>query len=117
MTSQSHPTATPAAAAATLHKPAVGNFRLGEDTQLESDSESDQSAHSSSERRSPEPPSKTDARVTRSKKKRERKRVGALTEGLDTLLGEAFAGDDGGNEGGWCHVFWCGFVIVMGDGG
>jgi hypothetical protein len=64
-------------------------FRLGDDHQSDQ-SDSDQSVHSTHSLS----PSKKGAKSTRSKKRRvlkeERKKVGALAEDLDTLLGAAF---------------------------
>jgi hypothetical protein len=75
----------------TAQTPEVANtgFRLGDDNQSDG-SDSDQSVHSTRSLS----PSKKGSNATRSKKRRvlkeERKKVGALTEDLDTLLGAAF---------------------------
>jgi hypothetical protein len=72
-------------------------FRLGGD-HLSDQSDSDQSAHSERSLS----PSKTSAKVSRSKKRRElrqgRRQVGALTDELGTLLGAAFQAPDGDHE-------------------
>jgi len=71
---------------------AFENFRLGEDHDNGSESDADQSAHS--ERSAS--PDHTAGKKTKSRKKRERKKVDALTNGLDVLLGSAF--QDAGSE-------------------
>ena len=77
----SEPTATSDAA--------VSGFRLGEG-HLSDPSDSDQSAHSEGSLS----PSRSDAKKSKSKKRRElrqeRRQVGALTDELGTLLGAAF---------------------------
>jgi hypothetical protein len=70
----------------------IAGFRLGEDQISDaSDSDSDQSAHSERSLS----PSRTTKPKSRSKKKKDRQLVGALTDELGTLLGEAFQGPNG----------------------
>ena len=75
--------------------PALTGFRLGEDDLFDaSDSDSGQSAHSERSLS----PSTTQVRKSKTKKKKERKEVGALTDELGALLGEAFQKPNGGSE-------------------
>lgn len=79
---ESHPKDAPTSTAA--------GFRLGEDRLSDaSESDSDQSAHSE---RSLSP---SRSRISKSKKRRDRKEVGALTDELETLLGGAFQTPNG----------------------
>lgn len=87
MTASSAPAVEPPAAFA--------NFRVGDQDDGGSESDSNQSARS--ERSAS--PDKTPGQRTKSKKKRERKKVDALTNGLDVLLGSAFQEAGVGNRG------------------
>ena len=66
----------------------MAGFRLGEEPVSDPD-ESDDSQSATSERSLSSP--KPDGKRTKSKKKRERKQMGALTDEIDTLLGAAFS--------------------------
>ncbi|KAF2845051.1 hypothetical protein T440DRAFT_559207 [Plenodomus tracheiphilus IPT5] len=100
MASSTRQTRSMTASSSTPSKPAaLTAFRIGEEKHHAddaSDSDSDQSAHS--ERKRSVSPEKIEGKRTKSKKKRERRKVGALTDGLDVLLGSAFKGE--GGEGG-----------------
>jgi hypothetical protein len=64
---------------------AISNFRVGENNSFD-ESDSDQSAHSERSLS----PSRSGAKKSIAKKRKERKQVGALTDELGTLLGAAF---------------------------
>jgi hypothetical protein len=76
---------------------AGSGFRLG-DSHLSDASDGDQSAHSERSLS----PSKATTQATKSKKRRhlkeERRKVGALTDDLDLLLGAAFQAPDSNAE-------------------
>lgn len=87
---------TASASSAPYSKPTLHEFRIGEEEQEASelsDFDSDQSVRSNVGNQS-QSPERKEGKRTKSMKKRERKKVGALTDGLDVLLGSAFRAEE-----------------------
>ncbi|KAH9860829.1 hypothetical protein J1614_012162 [Plenodomus biglobosus] len=87
---------TASASSGPYSQPTLHEFRIGEEEQDASelsDFDSDQSVRSNSGNQS-QSPERKEGKRTKSMKKRERKKVGALTDGLDMLLGSAFTAEE-----------------------